>query len=483
MSINEFGNKWYVLAGVAIASFLGCIDFTIVNTALPTIQTDLKTSLIQLQWIMNIFVIALSAFMVAAGRFADLRGRRYVLCLGMLIFGVASLGAGFADTAYTLIFFRFFQGLSCAIFYTVTTAIVTQAFPEHERGKALGLLFGINGLGLASGPVIGGFILNILSWRWIFFLNIPFLIISYVLCLAYVRESRAKQTNRIDWMGLILLIIALPCLVLAITQGNIWGWTSWPTLICFAIPLTLGIIFYQVEKTVDEPVIDLSLFLNRHFIAAALSTFALAFFYCTAFFLMPLFLKLRGNTPYQIGLLLLPATLGMAILSPFIGNITHRNGTKLLFQTGLGLFALSALMQVFLTWQTPVWYTTLAFLCMGAGWACLLSPSMIAATLSVPENQSAVAIGSVSTIHNIGGATGLALSMLIYHFGSVVPSETPAIEHFIFSETITPVYMECFLAGYHAVMQFLAMVCLSGLFFLGVILKKPSSGPIFQQFP
>jgi MFS family permease len=200
--ISEQSRKWWVLIGVSIASFLGCIDFTIVNTALPAIQVDLHATVTQLQWVVNMFLLALCSFMVIMGRLADIYGRRRVLYLGALVFGLSSLAAGLANDIAWLIAFRFLQGISCAVLYTVTGAIVAEAFPEEQRGRAIGLLFGANGLGLAVGPVLGGVIVAAVGWRWIFLVNVPLILISLMICWVSVRESvNQEEGSKIDWGG------------------------------------------------------------------------------------------------------------------------------------------------------------------------------------------------------------------------------------------------------------------------------------------
>ncbi|WP_237387696.1 MFS transporter [Xenorhabdus sp. Sc-CR9] len=169
--------KYTGLIGICIASFLGCIDLTVVNTIIPAIGREFNTPLRETQWVTSVFMIALSAFMVPAGTLADSRGRKKILMWGLLLFGAASLFVGLATNFTTITVFRFIQGIGCAILYTVSGAIISYLFDENEQGKALGILFGINGLGLAIGPIIGGLFAGIVNWRYAFLINIPFIII------------------------------------------------------------------------------------------------------------------------------------------------------------------------------------------------------------------------------------------------------------------------------------------------------------------
>lgn len=192
--------RYLALLGVAIASFLGCIYFTIVNTAIPALRAELGMSVGDAQWVVTAFVMALSATMVASGRIADLHGRRRALYAGMLLFGLGSLGAGLSQGMLQLVACRFIQGLGCSALYTASAAIVSQAFAPSERGKALGLLFAGNGLGLAIGPVAGGLLVSSLGWRWIFLINLPVLAVRLLLCLPTCMNPSSRQKAR-RWIG------------------------------------------------------------------------------------------------------------------------------------------------------------------------------------------------------------------------------------------------------------------------------------------
>ncbi|BBP78812.1 MFS transporter [Pseudomonas gingeri NCPPB 3146 = LMG 5327] len=459
--------KWWALLGVSIASFLGCVDFTIVNTALPALQADLGASVDSLQWVINGFILALSSFMVLVGRLADLHGRKRVLFIGLSVFGLASLGAGLAVGIDGLIAARIAQGLACAVLYTASGAIVANTFDSAEQGKAFGVLFGVNGVGLAVGPVLGGLITSAFGWQWIFLINVPFVLLSLGICAFSVNESRSPQAGtRLDWLGAALLLVGLPSLVLVIVQGAAWGWSS---------PLSLGLIglavvaltaFVRVEKRVAAPIIDLQLFANRRFVAGVVASFTLAVFYCVAFFVMPLYLALvRGESVQASGLLLLPTTLGVALLSPLVGRLVDRKGPALLIKSGLLLFLLSALLQAGFDRQTSLPYLLAAFVIMGLGWASILGPSTVLGISSVPQGVSSVAMGSLMTLHNVGGGLGLAVGVGIYHGFSGQPLDD---------------VQGAFIHGYRAVMLFLALVVLAGWALVSGLLRVPAAQPAVE---
>lgn len=408
--------RWWAFTGVSIISFLGCIDLTIVNTAAPEIQSDLHASVTELQLIVNIFIAALSMFMVTMGRLADSHGRRLVLYSGTVVFGLASLGAGLATDVRFLIACRFVQGAACAVLYTSTSAIVSNAFPEEQRGKAIGALYGVNGIGLAIGPMLGGFIVSWLSWQWIFWLNVPLILIALAICLPTVQESRNEDLKTgVDWVGLPLITVGLPAIVLGLSLGDTWGWGSWRILALLGGGVLALIAFCFVERKVSSPIIQFRLFGNRMFISAIVADFSLAFFYCLAFFLMPLYLhSVRQYEGYATGLMLLPCTALVAVLSPVVGRLVDRFRPRLMLCIGFTAFALSALAQSQFTGDSSVVFIALAFALMGTGWAFVLGPATVAALSSVPERMGGTAIGSSWTFHNLGGALGLAAGMAIY---------------------------------------------------------------------
>ncbi|WP_256735168.1 MFS transporter [Variovorax sp. dw_954] len=415
MHASTARSRSVALAGISIASFLGCIDFTIVNTAMPAIQQALDADVQTSQWIVTAFLIGLSTCMVAAGRLADLRGRRRALYAGMVLFAIGSLGAGLAWNVQALIAWRLVQGIACAALYTASTAVVTQMFPEAERGKAIGLLFGANGLGLAIGPVVGGLVVGLLGWRAVFLMNVPLIAIGFLLCRGRVMESRASSAETLDVVGLIVAMLALPCLLLAVVQGADWGWLSLRTTCLAGAGALLLCAFVWTERKARFPLFQFDLFANLRFASAAIASASLAFFYCSAFFLMPMYLSLaRGCDSTATGWLLLPTTAVMAIASPLSGRWADRRGTTEPMLAGLVVLMASAALQTQFA-STTSWIAVItAFAFMGVGWGCLLGPSTMAAIAAVPPALAGLATGAAWTLHNFAGALGLSLATTVY---------------------------------------------------------------------
>jgi MFS family permease len=250
----------------------------------------------------------------------------------------------------------------------------------------------------------------------VFLVNVPFVLASVALCIYGASElPDVKERGRIDWCGVLLLAIAVPLLLLGITQGNRWGWTSFRTSASFAVAVALFAALVRVERTVRSPLIRFELFSNRDFVRASIATSSLAFFYCAAFFLMPLYLKIvAGFSDVTIGVMLLPTTALIALLSPFVGRATDRIGPVRFLAAGFLFFAVSAAMQAQFARSVSIGYVVAAFAVMGIGWACVLGPSTVLALASVPEDVGGVAVGTSWTMHNLGGATGLSVATTVY---------------------------------------------------------------------
>lgn len=405
-----------ILIGISLADFIGCVDFTIVNTALPVLQNSFHATLDQLQWVMNAFILALTSLMIIIGRLADIYGRRLMLYIGMIIFGIASLGAGLATNIYELIAFRFLQGVGGAISFTMPLSLVASIFSAEQTGKASGILIGVSSFGLAVGPVLGGIIVAGLSWRWIFLVNIPVIIAGFLLLIPNLQEIKPENVDKkIDWLGFALLIITIPSFIFATSQGEIFGWNSILIISLYSIAFISFILFYFVERQVSSPILQFSLFSDTNFLIGVIANFSLAFFYATIFFLMPIYLhNFQGKNAYEIGLTLFPTTLMTAILSPIAGRLSDKYGANKILLMGFSLLALSALMIARFSPTTSIIFVISALMVFGIGWGCIITPAIAGAMLSVAQSASGTAMGTIGTIHNAGGSVGLAVSVLIY---------------------------------------------------------------------
>ncbi len=449
--MNTTNKKWWVLISVGMSAAITGVDFAIVNTALPAIQMSLHASILQLQWMMNIFVLLICMSLVMAGRLADIFGRRLVNYIGVILFGIASLLCGLATDPNWLIVFRGLQGLASAIIIPCSLAIITNAFPPAEQGKAVGIWSSIIGIGLAIGPVLGGIIVGIANWRWIFFINIPFTIISLALAIMNIKESHAKEFGtKIDWSGFILLSVGIGALIIGIIQGQDWGWNSVYIIGLFIIGILALIVFYYVERNKASPLLQVKLFANKTFFAAMIANFALVFFAWAAFFLMPLYLHtVHGQSTFVIGFMLLPITVIFTIIAPIAGHWVDKSGPKIPILCGILLLAMTACLQALFHIHTSTLVILFAFIVFGFAWGLIFGPSTHAAIAALPANAAGIASGALWTLQNMGGALGLALAGTLFRAQS------------------------SFISGYHAAMWLLCAIAVVAAIIFMVLLKQP----------
>ncbi len=443
-------SKWRTLIAVCLGLGMLMIDTFVVNVALPTIGRQLNAGLSTAEWTISGYVLVLGVLPIAMGRLGDILGRRKVFLAGLVIFIVASLLCGAAQHINQLILFRVLQGVGAAIMMPGTLAIVTQAFPPHERGLAIGIWGGVSGLGLVAGPILGGLLVHGDSWRWIFYVNLPIGLVALAMAVRYVPESRDEQTPRvIDWLGLAVLTTALVLTMFGFTRANDAGWTSPGILACFLGGALLLLAFVIVERRVRVPLIDPALFRSGAFVMACLS----AFLFSAAVFgsqpYVSLFMQnYWGFSPLEGGLAFLPATALVAAVMPLSGIMGQRFGTRLRLIVIAGSLAVvaSALYQLRLdTASTYAAGLLPAFMIRGIGIGLVMSATSLAVMSAVPLGRSGVASGTLTMARNIGTAVGVAVmgAVFVQHVNTEMPARlagqpaadvvrvTAAADHFV----------------------------------------------------
>src|SRR6266705_6788562 len=321
-------NPWLVLISLVFGFFMSLLDVTIVNIAIPNIQSNLHTDLTTVSWVLNAYSLVFAMLLVTMGRFADQFGRKRIFILGMVIFSLGSLLCALAPTMATLtgwpginwlIGFRAFQAIGAAAMNPVSLAIIIAVFPRERRGAAIGVWGALSGLAAAAGPVLGGFLVQNFDWRWIFFVNLPYCSFGLIMVAIVVPETRELSTSKkLDPLGLLTLSAAIFCLVLAIIQGNDWGWTSTPILSLFAGALVALLLFVIIEVRVSVPIVDFSLFKIRSFSASSIAIFLFGIAIQGAFLLLVLyFIDAQGYTQLDAAYAILPIPLASFVVAVF----------------------------------------------------------------------------------------------------------------------------------------------------------------------
>jgi EmrB/QacA subfamily drug resistance transporter len=426
-------NKWLVLVAACLGLGMLMIDTFIVNVAFPAIGRDLDANLGAAQWTVSGYVLATAVLPIAMGRIGDVVGRRRVYVAGLVVFVVASLACGLAQSIEQLILFRVVQGVGGATMMPGTLSIIAQAFPPHQRGLAIGIWGGVSGLGLIAGPIIGGLLVNGDEWRWIFYVNLPVGIVALLLALLFVPESRDESAPRsIDYAGLLALSGGLLGIMLALTQGNEEGWMSAVVLGCIALGVVLLGAFVLIERRVQFPLIDLALFRNPTFVFACLSAglFSAAVFGSQPFTSL-YWQNFMGYSALEGGLAFLPATVLVAGLMPVSGILGQRLGHRLRLIIMAGSLSVALSFVFLLALEVTSGYADgflPALLLRGLGIGLVMSASSYAVVSSMPPAKSGLASGTLTMSRNIGTAIGVALFGAIYlsSVGSSLDEELPA---------------------------------------------------------
>jgi EmrB/QacA subfamily drug resistance transporter len=409
--IKDDNSRWWTLGAMCFALFMLMLDNTVVNVALPSIQRDLHATLSALEWTVNAYTLTFAVLMVTGGRLGDIFGRRRMFLFGVAVFGLSSLAIGFAPSDTTLVAFRAIQGIGAAFMMPATLSIITQAFPAHQRGTAIGTWAGVSALALAIGPVVGGFLTQQVSWRAIFFINPPIALVTVAVTLFAARESRDETVSRkVDLPGIASITVGLTALVLALVEGNAWHWNSARVIGLLAVAVLALCAFVVTERRSASPMVDFQFFRSRTFLGANVVAFIVSFAMLAQFFFLALYMQnILHYSPLQTGLRFLPATLVIIVMGPLAGRLTDRVGSRLPMTVGMLVVALALGIQSRLTVHTGYGLLLPGFILMGLGMGMVMSPMSTAAMNAVDRTKAGVASGVLSMSRMVGGTFGVAI--------------------------------------------------------------------------
>jgi EmrB/QacA subfamily drug resistance transporter len=473
--MQKISEKWLAFLGIALLSF-GCyLDYTVVNIALPTIQKEMQVSLLSLQWVMNIYFLALCALATIMGRLGDLFGRRRIFYIGTSIFGIASLIAGFAHSILWLILGRLLQGVGAAIVFPIGLSLLPDSFPENERGKSIAWLGSVGGIALALGPVLGGLIVTYLGWRWIFFINVPILFLGYIFSRKVVKESLSKNIKKdLDWQGGILLTFTTSGMVLGLIHSESSGWINFTTIIYFVVAIISAVCLIAVEKNQKNPLINFKDFSNYFFYSGAVFIFLAGALSAVALFFDPLYLQIiRNQSPQSTGFILFLIPAAVLCFAPLMGWLSSRHGIINTILFGLVSSFVAGLLHLFFNIATSYFYIGLAFICLGFMWAMGNTVPIMAAQTAVGTERAGAATGTMVTLFNMGGSIGLAIAVVVYNITALRSLQKLPADHstklhlleklisnpanalqMIMSKEMHGFFQEAFLQGFSGVMWF-----------------------------
>jgi EmrB/QacA subfamily drug resistance transporter len=396
---------------------MSTLDSSIVNIALPAIMADLRVALTVIEWVPMIYLLTVSSLLLTCGRLSDIRGRRLVYCGGFVIFSLGSLLCGMAGSATWLISARALQGLGAAMLMACSPALVVDAFPLAERGRALGMVGMVVATGLITGPALGGLILQHFSWRAIFYINIPIGIAVTLAALRILRSSKALgRPEPMDWPGALLLMVCFSSFIIGLSHLNEWGLVSAKMGVALGLFVVSTAALARVETRSAHPLFDPSLLKVRLFVwplAGALLLFISLFFIT---FLMPFYMvHPLAFSMQRVGATMMIPFVFVFFFAPVSGVLSDRLGSRLLCTLGMLLLTAALLLLSRLSAGATVvdmaWRLALA----GIGIAVFISPNSAAALSAVPPRHRGIASGAVATARNLGMVVGVALAGLIFN--------------------------------------------------------------------
>jgi EmrB/QacA subfamily drug resistance transporter len=402
--------KWWTMVGVGLGILMATLDISIVNISLPTLVKELNTDFVTIQWVAVGYVLVLTSLMLGAARMADIVGPKKVYLVGLTTFTLGSLLCGASPSVYWLIGFRVFQGLGAAMTQAVGMAIITAVFPPYERGRALGISGGIIAFGLAMGPAMGGLIIGLAGWRWVFLVNVPIGLLAGLVIWRHTPHLRTGQYGqRFDAIGAFLLLVTLLSLALAMTVGQRTGFTA-PAVLGLLTATVVGLfLFVILETRVHQPMIDLTIFRDRLFSLNLVMGF-LTFVMNGGILVLPFFLELvMGYSTQRAGLFMMAAPVSMGMVSPWAGTLSDKHGSRLISLIGLLVLVGGCLAVGTLDADVSGLGYLLRVAPIGIGMGLFQAPNNSAVMGRAPQNRLGVASGLLSLSRTLGTSTGLPL--------------------------------------------------------------------------
>ena len=409
--------RWWTLAVLCLSLLVIGLDNTILNVALPTLQRDLDASSSQLQWIVDIYMLVFAGVLLTAGSLGDRFGRKRALTFGLVVFGAGSLASALATSPELLILTRGAMGIGGAFIMPSTLSILTATFPSEERGKAIGIWAGMAGIGIAIGPVTGGWLLESSDWSWIFLVNLPVVVLALLAGRWLVPESRDESAPRLDVRGFALSFAGLSTLVWGLIEAPSRGWTDALVLAAFAAAAVALAAFVAWERHAPHPMLDVALFRNPRFSASS-AAIAFAFFalFGMIFFLTQYLQDVRGYSALQAGVRTLPVAAGLVLGGPLSAALSARLGIRRVVPAGLTVVAAAMWLLTAADAESGYGLVAASLVLLGLGMGTAMAPATDAIMGSLPAAKMSVGSAINDTTRIAGGALGVAV------LGSVLAS-------------------------------------------------------------
>ena len=415
-SIPHVDQKWLVLIAIGASTFMSALDTSVVNAVLPIINRSFASDIATVEWVVTIYLLIVSGLLLSFGRLGDMRGHKSIFMIGFAIFIISSALCGLAPSIGSLIAFRGLQALGAAMLAANSPAILTKNFPSSQRGQALGLQATMTYLGLTVAPSLGGFLTDLISWRAVFYINIPVGLIAFFLSWRFIPQDRTIRTGeRFDLPGAAIFLAALIALLIGLNQGHTLGWLSIPILSLLTFSTLFLISFVLVESRSSNPILDLGLFKNKVFSASSTSAVLNYIAVFSILLLLPFYLiQGRDLSPSQAGLILTIQPIVMAIVAPISGMISDRVGTQIPSVFGMVVLTLGLLLLARLGPLSAIYEIGIALAVVGFGTGTFISPNNSAIMGSAPPKRQGIAAGVLATARSTGMVLGVGLAGAIF---------------------------------------------------------------------
>jgi EmrB/QacA subfamily drug resistance transporter len=424
-SATVYRRRWYILLVLCLCLLIIVLDNNILNVALPTLVRDLGASTSELQWIVDAYTLIFAGLLLAAGNLTDRFGRKQGLFIGLAIFATGSVLAAISGSATRLIFTRAVMGAGAAFIMPSTLSILTNVFPDEERGRAIGIWAATAGIGVPLGPVLGGILLEHYSWGSIFLINLPVVFATIVSAFVLIPESSDPDASPLDPIGVVLSCSGLIALVYTIIEAPNRGWGSTLTLGLFALATLLLVAFIAWELRNRHPMLNIHFFERPRFSAASLSISLVFFAMFGSFFILTQYFQfVRGYSPLEAGIRLVPAAIGIFIGAPLSSRINEHIGSKVPVAAGLALGALGLYLLSRADTGTSYGYIALAIVVFSCGMGLAMTPATDSIMGSLPRGNAGIGSAMNDTNRQVGGAMGVAVlgSLLSTHYRGALPS-------------------------------------------------------------
>lgn len=396
---------------MCLGIFLCMIDTTIMNIALPAIQTSVNTSLEKMSWVLNVYTMTIAVLAIPLGRIADIFGKAKMYILGLVIFGGGSVLCAFANTGDFLIFSRFIQSVGAAILFPTSMVIGVSAMPLAKRHVALAILGVTQGLSAALGPVIGGIITQNVGWRWVFFVNVPICILGIILCCIMLQvKNEERIISKIDWIGLILSSLAIFSFTLVLVKGNTWGWQSNIAWSCYAISTISLILFVLVERKIHNPMVNLKLFKDRMFVGASIVVVLSNLFLIGVTVLLPTFLtKIQHRTEIEAAFLVTPISAMIFFISPVAATLIKKLGKVTIILSGFLVMGLSYYWLQMIDVNSTNIEIIIPCMILGVGYGLVVGPITVLSASSFEGELLTASQTVVSMLRQVGIVLAVAI--------------------------------------------------------------------------